>query len=295
MPTDGKTKTKGFLEQLSTEQLLDLMREEFESSDDGDDELTDRILEVIEKREKEEPTGLLTDVDQAWADFQKYYNTPDSEDCPTDPMGDPGQTAVGQKTNRRRGPGRLLKRLIPVAAVVAVTFSSMVAVQAFGFNIFGALAQWTAETFHFVSETPESAGDPESEALRQKVQEAFDSCGVTVPAPAWYPEGTEFAEDIQVIEHRGVSIITCSFAYGDKTFCIEAQQYYRKEEERVSKQTFEKDALDAEPYYSNGRAFYIMSNTSYNRAVYSSLHTVITINGNLSLEFLKQIIDSIGV
>ena len=293
MPTDGKTKTKGFLEQLSTEQLLDLMREEFESSDDGDDELTDRILEVIEKREKEEPTGLLTDVDQAWADFQKYYNTPDSEDCPTDPMGDPGQTAVGQKTNRRRGPGRLLKRLIPVAAVVAVTFSSMVAVQAFGFNIFGALAQWTAETFHFVSETPESAGDPESEALRQKVQEAFDSCGVTVPAPAWYPEGTELTKDIQIIERTGITYITCRFEYDNKIFYIEAQQYYG--EERIPTYTIEKDDLDVETHYSNGRAFYIMSNMSDNRAVYSNDRTIMTINGNLSSEFLEQIIDSIGV
>ena len=295
MPTDGKTQTNGFLERLSTEQLLDLMREDFESSESGDDERIDRILEVIEKREREKPTGLFSDVDQAWEDFQKYYNTPDSEDCPISPMGDPGQTAAaGQKAGRRRGHGRLLKRLIAVAAVVAVTFSSMVAVQAFGFNIFGALARWTAETFHFVSETPESVGDPESEALRQKVQEAFDSCGVTVPAPAWYPEGTELTKDIQVIELTEVSIITCRFACGDKTFYIEAQQYYR-EEERVSKQTFEKDTMEVEPYYSNGRAFYIMSNMSDNRAVYSKDQTAIVIEGNLSLEFLKQIIDSIGV
>lgn len=293
MPTDGKTQTNRFLDQLSTEQLLDLMREDFESSESGDGELTDRILEVIEKQEKEKPTGLSSDVDQAWIDFQKYYNTPDSEDCPINPMGDSGQTAVGQKASRRRGHGRWLKRLIPVAAVVAVTFSSMVAARAFGFDIFGALARWTAETFHFVPETPASASNPESEALRQKVQEAFDSCGVTVPAPAWYPEGTELTEDIQVIDRTEVSIVTCLFAYGGKDFYIEAQQYY-KEEERISKQTFEKDTLDVEPYYSNGRTFYIMSNNSDNLAVYSKDQTVITINGNLSLEFLKQIIDSIG-
>lgn len=293
MPTDGKTQTNGILDRLSTEQLLDLMREDFESSESGDSELTDRILEVIEQREKEKPTGLFSDVDQAWADFQKHYNTPDSEDCPMNPMGDSEQTAVGQKKNRRLGHGRLLKRLVPVAAVAAVTFSSMVAVQAFGFNIFGALARWTAETFHFVSETPASAGNPESEALQQKVQEAFDSCGVTIPAPAWYPEGTELAEDIQVVEYRENSVVICSFAYGDKTFCIEAQQYHG--EERIPTYTIEKNDLDVETHYSNGRAFYIMSNASYNRAVYSKDQTVITINGKLSMEFLRQIIDSIGV
>ena len=140
---------------------------------------------------------------------------------------------------------------------------------------------------------PASAGSAESETLRQKVQEAFDICGVTVPAPAWYPEGTELTEDIRVVEYRETSVVTCYFAYGDKDFYIEAQQYYG--EERIPKQTFEKDTLDVESYFSNGRTFYIMSNNSDNLAVYSKGQTVITINGSLSLESLKQIIDSIGV
>lgn len=292
MPTDGKQQTNGILDQLSTEQLLDLLRENFDSSEPDSGEQVDRILEVIEQREKEKPTGLSSDVDQAWADFQKYYNTPDSRGCPTNPMGDSCQMAVGPVRTRRRGSGRLLRRLVPVAAVAAVTLSSMVAVQAFGFNIFGALAQWTAETFHFVSETPANAGSPESETLRQTVQEAFDRCGVTVPAPSWYPEGTELAKDIRVAEYMETSVATCNFACGDKTFFIEAQQYYKSD--RVPAYTLEKDVSDVETYYNNGRAFYIMSNTSYSQAVYSNGQTVITINGSLSLENVKQIINSIG-
>lgn len=73
MPTDGRTQAYGFLDQLSAEQLLDLIRADFESSEEKDDALTDRILEVIEEREKTQPTGLLPDIDRAWEDFQKYY------------------------------------------------------------------------------------------------------------------------------------------------------------------------------------------------------------------------------
>ena len=73
MPTDGKTQTHGFLDQLSTEQLLDLIRTDFDSGEEGDDELINRILEVIERREKEQPTGLLSGAGQAWEDFQTYY------------------------------------------------------------------------------------------------------------------------------------------------------------------------------------------------------------------------------
>ena len=47
MPTDGRTQTYGFLDQLSTEQLLNLLRADFDSSEDGDDEQIFQILEVL--------------------------------------------------------------------------------------------------------------------------------------------------------------------------------------------------------------------------------------------------------
>lgn len=290
MPTDGRTQTHGFLDQLSTEQLLTLVRADFDSAEQGDDALINCILEVIEKREKEEPTGLLSDVDQAWEDFQAYYNTPGSEDCPLDPMRD-SETAARKPAKRCRH-SRLLKRLISAAAAAAVSLSCMVAAQAVGFDVFGALARWTEETFHFVSSTPAGAGSPESEAIRQTIQEVFDDYGVTVPAPAWYPEGTEFARDIEIDERTEISAITCSFICDGETFFIEAQQFHKTD--RVLGYTLEKDTSDIEEYHSNGRLFYIMSNLTYCRAVYSRAQTVITIEGYLSSETLKQIIDSIG-
>lgn len=293
MPTDGKTQTHGFLDQLSTEQLLDLIRTDFDSGEEGDDELINRILEVIERREKEQPTGLLSGAGQAWEDFQTYYNIPDSEDCPPYPMRRPDLPAAEKKPVKRRGHGILLKRLISVAAALAVSLFSMVAAQAFGFDVFGALAQWTESTFHFVSDTRETAGSPESETIRQTIQAVFDDYGVTVPAPAWYPKGTEFDKDIETKEAAGASIITCYFTCGDKKCYMEVQQYYYGEI-HISNQTFEKDASDIKEYYSNGRLFYIMSNLSNNCATYSNDRTLVIIEGEFSLEVLKQIVDSIG-
>ncbi len=292
MPTDGKTQTHGFLDQLSTEQLLDLIRTDFDSGEEGDDELINRILEVIERREKEQPTGLLSGAGQAWEDFQTYYNIPDSEDCPPYPMRRPDLPAAEKKPVKRRRRGILLKRLISAAAALAVSLFSMVAAQAFGLDVFGALAQWTESTFHFVSDTRETAGSPESETIRQTIQAVFDDYGVTVPAPAWYPKGTEFDKDIEIIETAGVSIITCGFAQSDQTFYIEIQQYYKNDS--VPTQTFEKDASNIEEYYSNGRLFFLMSNLSESYAVFSDAKTLVTIEGNLSLDTMKQIIDSIG-
>lgn len=292
MPTDGKKQACGSWEQLDTEELLELVRMDLDPPEGGDYERTARILEVIERREEESPTGILPDVDQAWEDFQKYYVPLDSEGCPLYPMRDPDRTSAGRGPDGRRRRGRLLRRLIPVAAVAAVTLSSMVAAQAFGLDVFGTLARWTEETFHFVSGTPAAAGSEESESIRQAIQEVYDRCGVTVPAPAWYPEGTEFACDIDVVEDMECSTITCDFVYGDSVFYIETQQYHKND--RIPNYTLEKDAEVIEEYSSNGRTFYIMSNLTDICAAYSNRQTVISISGGLSLEIVKQIIDSIG-
>lgn len=292
MPTDGKTQTYGFLEELRTEQLLDLIPADLEPEEDGDDELTFRILEVIEQREKENPTGLLPDVDQAWEKFQKYFLTPDGTDRPLYPVRDSDWEAVEEPVEepvkRHRKLGRPLRRLLPLVAVLAVAFSSMVVAQAFGVDVFGALARWTEDTFHFTT----GDDDVESEALSQVVQGAYDSCGITIPAPAWYPEDTMLAKDIDVVKDGTSLVVRCEFVYGDKTFYIEIQQYYG--DERISRYTLEKDALNVDEYFSNNRSFFIMSNQDNICAVHSNSQYLITVNGSLSLEDVKRIIDSIG-
>lgn len=292
MPTDGKTQTYGFLEELSTEQLLDLIPADLEPEEDGDDELTFRILEVIEQREKENPTGLLPDVDQAWEKFQKYFLTPDGTDRPLYPVRDSDWEAVEEPVEepvkRHRKLGRPLRRLLPLVAVLAVAFSSMVVAQAFGVDVFGALARWTEDTFHFTT----GEDNDESEALRQVVQGAFDGYGITIPAPAWYPPDTMLACDIKATKDSGSSVVLCEFVCGDESFFIEAHEYI--EARRISDYTLEKDGLNVEEYPSNGRLFYIMSNQSNMRAVYSNGQVIMVINGKLSSKNIKQIIDSIG-
>lgn len=205
MPTDGRTQRVELLEQLSTERLLDLLQADFDAADEGDDELTLQILEVIEKREHE--MGNFCDVDAAWRDFQKYFNTPDGEGRSLYPTRDPELKTVSEDCPSRQK--RFLRKFLPVAVAALVALSTMAAAQAFGFDIFGALARWTDETFHFIAGTEASAMgvvDPASDALRQSVQDALDRAGIDLPAPSWYPEGTVLARDIDVIVVKDKSL-----------------------------------------------------------------------------------------
>ena len=79
--------------------------------------------------------------------------------------------------------------------------------QAFGVDVFGALARWTEDTFHFTTDEDNN----ESEALRQVVQGAFDGYGITIPAPAWYPPDTMLACDVKATKDSGSSVVLCEF------------------------------------------------------------------------------------
>ena len=69
-----------YLNRLSTEQLEELLRMDVEESKPGNEDVVFHILEVIEQRENEHPTGRIPDVDKAWAEFQEYYNVPEGAD-----------------------------------------------------------------------------------------------------------------------------------------------------------------------------------------------------------------------
>lgn len=292
MPQDSGTHTQGFLDRLSTEQLLDLLRAEPE---DGDGGLTNRILEVIEERERAHPTGLLPDVDQAWEDFQKYFNTPDGTDRSLYPTKDPEERPPKAAPARVRT--RLLRRLLPMAAAIAVALSSMIAAQALGMDVFGMLARWTSENFHFASalETgaEREAASPENQAIRLALQDALDQCGITsISAPSWYPEGSKRLWDVDVDESQRVRMVSFDLTYDDKTFGIRVYRHLTTE--GVPAQSFEKDASNVEEYHSSGRLFYLMENPPDSYAAFSDGQTIMLISGELSLENLKKIIDSIG-
>ena len=69
-----------YLNRLSTEQLEELLRMDMEMAEPGNEDVVFHILEVIEQREDEHPTGRIPDVDKAWAEFHEYYNVPEGAD-----------------------------------------------------------------------------------------------------------------------------------------------------------------------------------------------------------------------
>ena len=273
-----------YLEQLSTEQLEDILRADLASEDQENDEAVFHILEVMEKREKENPTGRLPDTDQAWKEFQQYYNIPEGEGQSLYPVRSDPETQSAPTSTKRSRRFRPRKILV-VAAVLVLMFGSMLTAQAAGVDVFGAIGRWTEETFHFdIVQDNDRTSLFQETATQAKIPQDF--------VPTWVPDGFEGAEpQVDTVENYMTSII-CVYSNQEKTYSVDIEHYYNKAD--IETLVIEKDDTNVCSYESNGKTFYIMSDMEYLTATWTDGVFVETISGQLSMDEIKQIIDSIG-
>jgi hypothetical protein len=62
------------LQNLTVEELECLLKDAvFPQSGSENEKLVDAIIDAILKKETENPTGRLTDIESAWKEFQEHY------------------------------------------------------------------------------------------------------------------------------------------------------------------------------------------------------------------------------
>lgn len=290
------------LNRLSMQELEELLRLDARSQPS---ELTNmnfifRVLEEIEKRELEHPDGRLPDVDAAWESFQQNYlpTAGDGrslyEDCEDDLS--PSRHARSLHPGNALRPHRRVRRVILAAALLAVLGGS-IAAQAAGLDIFGIIAHWTAETFHFEitgtsdrNESSQPALAPGAKAEYASLQEAADAYGITGVVPAWWPDGFELAE-LKTSVNQNRVMINAFYQAGAKSFTASIRQYAFAES--AGTVIYEKDGNKVILYEKNGIVHYIMSNLDQKRAVWKSGLLECSISGDLTEQELKKMVDSI--
>lgn len=74
---DDKKRPYDHLLELSIEELEELLIETGEEGWGGDEEYVDALVAAVVQKEHEHPTGRIPNADQAWLEFQLFYNTPE--------------------------------------------------------------------------------------------------------------------------------------------------------------------------------------------------------------------------
>ena len=299
MASPSKNQNYAYLSRLSTQKLLELLAAAPAPAETPEDKAyIDAIVEVVLEREERHPTGLLPDPEQAWEEFQQYYNTPEGEDLSLYPAENPGtapsEPAPSQTEYRpqRRPKRHFFRRVVIVAAVVVC----IALPPALGFeNVFQLIGAWTDDIFLLNNVSSLEGNEIEADKKSVDIEEILGELNYSENIfPTWIPEGFELEK-----------VITNEFVLSGKT---ELRIHYKNGQTRElitftynvynsiasgTMTVFEKDANALEEYFVGDVTHYIFENLGKYIAVWNQNNIECAISGDVSLTELKEMLNSI--
>lgn len=79
MGNSDKKQKYAYLNHLDTQELERLLRADIDAPDGGDTDMVMYIMEMIEKRERDNFAEHIEDTERAFKDFQQHYNIPEGD------------------------------------------------------------------------------------------------------------------------------------------------------------------------------------------------------------------------
>ena len=277
------TSTRDFshFDKLSTEELQEIIRQDSFLDDDSSD--IDAILYITDLLVKRsDSSNNSKDVEAAWKSFKENYYPYISDPEPLYSFDSPEDEVVKAKP---RHLSRAMKTLSVAAVLAVVIISGSLTASAFGYNLWGAVAEWTRDTFGF-TQSSQSNGIYPFENLRDALA-AYDINDPIVPQ--WIPDG--YGEDtVQAAETPDGKIIVAVSKQSGKEIKLEVKIFNDPSDQHWVYEMFE-DGV--EKYASNGIDFYIMKNDDFTRVSWAVGNNECSILCALEPKEIYRMIDSI--
>ena len=273
------------LERLDTDTLKELVRTDC-FVNDLDEGAILYALHLISSREQAQNCDAGK-IDDMWDRFQTEY-------CTSEGIGQSlyDSTTFIDETEGRPVPERhrrrfILRRIAMVAAVISILFATMVVAQASGLDIWGAIARWTDETFHFTFQR----GGETSSWLNGC--EELDDVGSDIDYfPRWMPEGY-IVSDVQKFEFTDWRQLNFTFENSESSTYNMLVSVY-DDPQTMQLTTFEKDDTPVQTTeLPNGNEVYFFENYGYTTATYQQENILYSIIGDISQEDVLEILTSV--
>ena len=300
------------LDAMPTEALEELLRLDSQLPE-GEGLGADAVLraaEVIARREGAGPGTAYPDVDQAWQRFlTKYYPCEPlalAEETPGAPgMAPPPPPAPEGAVRPRRGRNVrwLARAALAAAAIAALLLATTVTASAFGYDLWGVIAEWSKETFTFTANDRADRPAPDAHQAGASsgpeggeyasLQDALDSYGISTPlAPAWIPERFEL-DSVYIGETSSFvnlgAFYTCKDGTDNNLSISITLNMYNSDQYSQ----WQKDEDDPSTYVVGGVTHYLMTNMSREKAVWLNGNYECGISGDITREELLRMLDSI--
>lgn len=241
------------------------------------------VLEVMAERESTQDQEM---TEQAWEDFQEYYTLRKQEETETDNDEEAPRDHRRKTEHRQRSP-KLIRvvRIGIVAAVLVVLLCGT----AFGWNIFQVVADWTEETFHFL--TGQEGQTLKEEDIFRKQRLYVEARTDIAAVPKQSPKGAVSNGLPKETGRTDRFSVFASYTVENREFTVLITIHDTPPELYTG--TYQKDATIEEDYSVGGICHYIVGNNETLSAMWVNGCVEGYIQGELTVEELQQMIDSI--
>lgn len=289
MPNNQNRGNQDFsrFDSMTNEELEEILRLDAQKTEgeESDLEMLLYVMEVLAVRRKNSENPGKT-AGEAFEAFKEHYMPEDSTD-ETAQVSSKAQVINVKPTKRLRP---WLSRLVATAAILTLIFISSITAHAMGIDIWDIIVTWTQETFQLRSteadKAKEAVGNDECEYI--SLQDALDRKSISVPlAPTWIPDGYELT-DLRIDESPFQLVIFVVYQNEVRNIKIQIKQYLDSDPQQIE----QSDSL-IEKYESNGITYYIFADYCDLQAVWINGDYECYISGQLSIEEIKSMIDSI--
>lgn len=268
---------------MTTEALQQILRLDAMKpiGEESDTEELLYIMEVLADRRRNDSTYTGKTVQQAFENFQKYYMPDKSNDDAVD--------AAPAKQNKISV--LWLRRIAAVAAALAIVFLTTFTADAFGYDLFGKVAKWSEEFFHFDPNSNSSEAtlpDTEDKLEYTSLQEALDINGITLRLAPSYLPNEYLLSKIEVFSSPKEIVFHANYQADGGELIIQIRQLLSSFPIEI-----EKNDNCVEIFERNGIAYFLFENNNTVQASWVVEEFECFIIGEITIEEMKRIVASI--
>ncbi len=271
---------------------------------DLDDEAVDEMEKILAVLREKAPFEHPHTTEEMWAEFKAEHaeelsnlGIPKNEDAEGVIVRDPEEAAdagaavvvpitgvekvqavsAGAEPRHGKRSQKLIRTALIAAAVVAVMVIITVSAAAAGINLWGWVQVRGEGTSRFVAE----------DSLSKDIPAALKQAGIEEPLfPTWIPEGF-LLHDQKINLDESIHIFT-TYVYKDKVLLINIRSLGIDYSNSI-----EIEDENPQEYLSNGIVHYIIPNYNELVAYWINDKFQVSISGNISIEEIEHIIDSV--
>lgn len=286
------------LDQMSTAKLEKLLLQDFQDPEGGEERM-DKLYYAARLLAERNPDSNAA-PNRAWESFQeKYLPFVEARSAHYEDGAAPSSDAApGWRHARLRRWGA--RSILAAAALAALLLSVSVAAAATGHDLWRMLAQWTDETMGItpgwiVPTEEEAIRIPEEDGKYANLREAVEACGLARPmVPRWLPEGFTQVDLVVDTGFPDALIFQGAYQQGENVIVVFVEVFLPREgQDDRGYGNFQKDEGDPIPYEAGGVTHLLSTNAGRPVALWSNGPAQGAISGDITMDELKRIIDSI--